>query len=117
MNNPNPGLVVLPFQATIKLTNIHLTFDEVMFLLNKGHRHSSQIKRSYPGAPHTIGWTIFRRTLHAYLYEKEPLFRFEHGARRYIRKAYAIHHSLVSDEPLTRSHIHLQRKKDERLHA
>ena len=107
MPNPNPELVVLPFTAKIKLTDIHLSFDQLMFLLNKGHRHSIQIERSYPGAPHTIGWTIFHRTPHAYLYENEPLFRFERGARRYIRKAYAIHYSLMSDEYLTHSHIHL----------
>jgi len=58
MNNPNPELVILPFTAKTKLTDIHLSFDQLMFLLNKGHRHSIQIERSYPGAPHTIGWTI-----------------------------------------------------------
>ena len=107
MNNPNPELAVLPFTATLKLTDFHLSFDQLMFLLNKGHRHSIQIERSYPGAPHSIGWTIFHRTPHAYLYENEPLFRFERGARRHIRKAYAIYHSLTSDEPLTHSHIYL----------
>ncbi len=107
MNNPNPELVVLPFTAKIKLTHIQLTFDQVMFLLNKGHRHSVRIERSYPNAQAAIGWTIFHRTPEKYLYENEPLFRFECGARRSIRKAYAIHYSLMSDESLTHSHIHL----------
>ena len=107
MPNPNPELVTLPFTAKIKMTDINLTFDQLMFLLNKGHRGSIQIERSYPGAPHSIGWTVFRRTPQAYLYENEPLFRFERGARHYIRQAYAIHYSLTSDELLTHPHLHL----------
>jgi len=107
MNNPNPELVVLPFTAKIKLTHIQLTFDQVMFLLRKEHRSSIQIERSYPNAEGAIGWTIFHRTPHTYLYENEPLFRFERGARRHIRKAYAIHYSLVSDDGLTHTHLYL----------
>lgn len=107
MPNPNPELVVLPFTAKIKLTNVHLTFNELMFLLNKGHRHSIQIERSYPGAPHSNGWTIFRRTPSAYLYENEPLFRFERGARHYIRQAYAIRYALTNEDGMTYSHLYL----------
>ena len=107
MNNPNPELVVLPFTAKIKTTNMHLTFDELTLLLNRGHRQSVQIERSYPGAPHCIGWTIFKRTPKAWLYENEPIFRHERGARRYIRKAYAIHYTLNGEEGLTHSHLHL----------
>lgn len=107
MPNPNPELVVLPFTAKIKLTNVHLTFNELMFLLNKGHRHSIQIERSYPGARHSIGWTIFRRTPRAYLYKHEQLFRFERGARRYIRQTYAIRYALTNEHGMTFSHLHL----------
>lgn len=105
MPNPNPELVILPFTAKIKTTDIHLTFDQLMFLLKKGHRIQIQIERSYPGAPHAIGWTIFRRTTKAYLYENEPFSRFERGARQHIRKAYAVHHSLGGEDCLTHSHL------------
>jgi len=76
-----------------------------LFLLRSGLR--VQIERSYPGAPEAIGWTIFRRTPRKFVYENEPLFRFERGARRYIRKAYAIHYSLLGDDGTTLSHLHL----------
>lgn len=107
MNNPNPELVVLPFTAKIKMTDIQLTFDQVMFLLRKERRSSIQIERSHPNAQEAIGWTIFRRTPHKYLYENEPFFRSEHGARRYIRKAYALHYSLASNDGHTHSHLYL----------
>ena len=107
MNNPNPELVVLPFTAKIKMRDIHLTFDQLMFLLNKGHRPSIQIEHSYPDAPGAIGWTIFRRTPKAWLYKNEPFFRFERGARRHIRKAYAIHYTLAGEEEQTYSHLDL----------
>ena len=32
---------------------------------------------------------------------------FARGARRYIRKAYAIHYSLLGDDGMTYSHLHL----------
>ena len=102
-----PDLIALPFKATLQDQTTPLTFEQMLALLRSSQRDSVRIERSYPGAPHTIGWTIFHRTPHAYLYENEPLFRFERGARRYIRKAYAIHYSLMSDEPLAYSHIHL----------
>jgi len=86
-------------------TSIHLTFDQAMSMVRR--KENVRIERSYPGAPHAIGWTIFRRTPRKYLYENEPLFRFERGARRYIRKAYAIHYSLASDDGMTYSHLHL----------
>ena len=107
MKPPKPDLVVLPFTAVIAGTLIHLTLEQALSMLRKAEGARVRIERSYPGASHAIGWTIFRRTPRKYLYEKEPLFRFERGARRYIRKAYAIHYSLTSDDGMTYSHLHL----------
>ncbi len=108
MNKPQPDLVILPFKALLRGTSIHLTFEQAIEILKKGIGALVQIERSYPGAPHVIGWTIFRRTAEKYLYENEPLFRFERGARAYIRKAYAIRCSLASDDDgMTYSHLHL----------
>ncbi len=107
MNDPNPELVVLPFQAALTGTAEHLTFEQVIALWNRGQKAHVQIERSYPGAPHAIGWTIFRRTPKKYIHENEPLFRFEREARKYLRRAYAVHYSLVGDEALTYSHLHL----------
>ncbi len=105
MKPSKPDLVILPFIAVIRGTSVHLTFDQALKMLSDGAQ--VQIERSYPGAPHAIGWTIFRRTGAKYLYENEPLFRFERGARAYIRKAYAIRYSLTSDDGMTYSHLHL----------
>ncbi len=100
-----PDLVILPFKAMAIGSNIPLTLDQALLRLRK---HAAiQIERSQPGAPDAIGWTIFRRTPRKYLYENEPLFRFERGARRYIRKAYAIHYSLLGDDGMTHSHLDL----------
>ena len=107
MKPPKPDLVVLPFTAVIAGTSIHLNLEQALSMLRKAEGARVRIERSYPGATHAIGWTIFRRTPRKYLYEKEPLFRFERGARRYIRKAYAIHYSLTSDDGMTYSHLHL----------
>lgn len=108
MNPSKPDLVILPFAALLQGTSIHLTFDQALKMLRDGNGAQAQIERSYPGAPHAIGWTIFRRTATKYLYENEPLFRFERGARRYIRKAYAIRYSLVCDDDgITYSYLHL----------
>ena len=107
MKPSKPDLVVLPFTAVIAGTSIHLNLELALSMLRKAEGASVRIERSYPGATHAIGWTIFRRTPRKYLYEKEPLFRFERGARRYIRKAYAIHYSLTSDDGMTYSHLHL----------
>jgi hypothetical protein len=108
MNNSNPELVVLPFQASLAGSTKFLTFDQVLTMLHRGQRTRLRIERSYPGAPHAIGWTIFRRTRRKYLYENEPLFRFECDARKYIRKTHAIHYSqLASEEGRTYSHINL----------
>lgn len=107
MKPSKPDLVVLPFTAVIAGTSIHLNLEQALSMLRKAEGASVRIERSYPGAPHAIGWTIFHRTPRKYLYEKEPLFRFERGARRYIRKAYAIHYSLTSDDGMTYSHLHL----------
>jgi len=107
MKPPKPDLVVLPFTAVIAGTSIHLTLEQALSMLKRVDGVRVRIERSYPGAPHAIGWTIFRRIPRKYLYEKEPLFRFERGARRYIRKAYAIHYSFTSDDGMTYSHLHL----------
>lgn len=107
MKPPKPDLVVLPFTAVIAGTSIHLAFDEALSMLRRAAGIHVRIERSYPGAPHAVGWTIFRRIPRKYLFENEPLFRFERGARRYIRKAYAIHYSLTSDDGMTYSHLHL----------
>lgn len=100
-----PDLVILPFKAVLIGSDISLTLDQTLSLLRSGVH--VQIERSQPGAPDAVGWTIFRRTPRKYLYENEPLFRFERGARRYIRKAYAIHYSLLGDDGMTHSHLHL----------
>jgi hypothetical protein len=102
-----PDLVILPFKAVLYDSKALLTLEQTLFLLRDGERGRVQIERSQPGAPDAVGWTIFRRTPKKYLYENEPLFRFERGARRYIRKAYAIHYSLNSDAGMTYSHLHL----------
>lgn len=108
MNKPKPDLVILPFMAVLRGTSIHLTFEQTIGMLRKGNGAQVQIERSHPGALHAIGWTIFRRTPSKYLYENEPLFRFERGARAYIRKAYAIRYSLTGGEDgMTYSHLHL----------
>ena len=100
-----PDLVILPFKATLIGSDISLTLEQTLSLLRSGVH--VQIERSQPGALDAIGWTIFRRTPRKYLYENEPLFRFERGARRHIRKAYAIHYSLLGDDGMTYSHLHL----------
>ena len=107
MKPSKPDLVVLPFTAVIAGTSIHLTLEQALSMLKRVDGARVHIERSYPGAPHAIGWTIFRRTPRRYLYENEPLFRFERGARRYIRKAYAIYYSFVSDDGMTYSHLNL----------
>ncbi len=100
-----PDLVILPFKATLPDVSLPQTLEQTLSMLRSGVH--VQIERSQPGAPDAIGWTIFRRTPRKYLYENEPLFRFERGARRYIRKAYAIHYSLLGDDGMTHSHLHL----------
>jgi hypothetical protein len=99
-------LIVLPFKAVLPGSNTLLTLEQALSRLRA--KEQLQIERTYPGAPETIGWTIFRRTTKKYLYENEPLFRFERGARRYIRKAYAIHYSrLSSEDGMTHSYLNL----------
>jgi len=102
-----PDLVILPFKAALVGTGTSLTLEQTLCLLRSPQRESVRIERSHPGATESIGWTIFHRTPRKYLYENEPLFRFERGARRYIRKAYAIHYSLLGDDGRTHSHLHL----------
>jgi hypothetical protein len=100
-----PDLVILPFKALSVPSGVPLTFEEVLFLWRTGRRVC--IERSVPGEACAIGWTIFRRTRLEYRYEGEPLFRFENGARRHIRKAYAIHYSLLGEDFLTQTHLDL----------
>jgi len=102
-----PDLVILPFKAVLIGTGVHLTLEQTLRWLRSPQRDFVLIERSHPGASDAIGWTIFHRTSQKYLYENEPIFRFERGARRYIRKAYAIHYSLLGDDGLTHSHLHL----------
>ena len=99
-------LVVLPFKASVLETGQHLTFEQALAMRHRGQAQHLRIGRSYPGAPDAIGWTVFQRTSRAYLYKNEPLFWSEKGARRYIRKAYAIQHDL-NDDAFTHSHLHL----------
>jgi hypothetical protein len=101
-----PDLIVLPFKAVLPGTNSLLTLEQALSRLRAKER--IWIERTYPGSPETIGWTIFRRTTRKHLYENEPLFRFERGARRYIRRAYAIHYShLSSEDGMTHSYLNL----------
>jgi len=102
-----PDLIVLPFKASLIGAGVSLTLEQALRLLRGSQREFVLVERSHPGASDAIGWTIFRRTTKKYLYENEPLFRFERGARRYIRKAYAIHYSLLGDDGITYSHLHL----------
>ena len=102
-----PDLVILPFKAALIGTGVSLTLEQTLHLLGSTQREFVLIERSHPGAMDAIGWTIFHRTPRRYLYENEPLFRFEYGARRYIRKAYAIHYSLLGDDGMTHSHIYM----------
>ena len=102
-----PDLVILPFKAALAGTGTLLTLEQTLRWLRSPHSDFVLIERSHPGASDAIGWTIFRRTPRKYLYENEPLFRFERGARRYIRKAYAIHYSLLGEDGMTYSHLHL----------
>lgn len=102
-----PDLIVLPFKATRIGLGTALTLEETLTLLAELGSAQVRIERSYPGAPDAIGWSIFRRTPQTYLYENEPLFRFERGARRHIRKAYAIHYELTNEDVMTYSHLHL----------
>ena len=102
-NRSNPELVVLPFQARLTGDVNFLNLEQVLVL--RAHPKILRIERSYPGAAHAIGWTIFRRTPQTYLYEGEPLFRFERGARNRLRQKYAIRYSLVGEtDALTLSH-------------
>jgi len=98
------ALVVLPFKATVLETAQRLTFKQALTMLYSGQKDGLLIERSYPGAPEAIGWTVFERTPHTYLYKSDPLFRDERGARRHIRKVYAIRQDL-SDDILTVSSL------------
>jgi len=107
MMRTKPDLVILPFKAVLTGAGTLLTLEQTLSLLRSPQRDLVRIERSHPGATDAIGWTIFHHTTRRYLYENEPLFRFERGARKYIRKAYAIYYSLTSDDGITYSHLHL----------
>ena len=98
-----PDLVVLPFMARRIGSDAPLTLDQTLSLLRTTEK--VRIERSYPGDPQAIGWTIFRRTRTEYLYENEPLFRFERCARRHVRSAYARHYALIKEDDLTQTHL------------
>jgi hypothetical protein len=106
MSPTKPALLVLPFQARQGNALACMTFDEVLHLY-RHDRAALHIERSYPGAPCAIGWTIFRRTVLAYLHEDEPLFRFERGARAHIRKAYALYYARTAEDGLDLSRWNL----------
>ena len=104
MNNSNPELIVLPFQARLAGDPTFLTFTQIQAL--RLLRASLLIERSYPGAPQAIGWTIFRRTPQSYVHEGETLHASETGARKRLRQAYAIQYSLVGEsDALTCAHL------------
>ena len=104
--NELQDLVVLPFKATVLATGQCLTFEQALAMLHDGQVGHLRIERSYPGAPEAVGWTVFERTARAYLYRNEPLFRGEQGARRHIRKVYAIRQDL-NDDILTVVHLNI----------
>lgn len=105
-NRSNPEFVILPFQARLAGDPTYLTLEQALTLTLL--RARLRIERSYPGAPQAIGWTIFRRTPQKYIYEGEPLFHAEHGARKRLRQAYAIQYSLVGEtDALTCAHLEL----------
>lgn len=95
---PSPDLLVLPFKAKLLGTSNYLTFEQLLSLLRGPQRGKVEITRSFPTDRFAIGWTIFLRTTQEYLYENQPLFRFERDARCYIRKAYAIHYSKLESD-------------------
>jgi hypothetical protein len=99
------ALVVLPFKASVLETGQRLTIEQALAMRNRGQAQHLRIERSYPGAPEAIGWTVFERTAHAYLHKNEPLFLHEKGARRHIRKVYAIRQDL-NDDILTVSQLY-----------
>ena len=100
------NLVILPFKASVVATGQRLSFTEALAMRHRKQAQHLHIERSYPGAPEAIGWTIFQHTARAYLYEGEPLFLCEKGARKHIRKVYAIRQDL-SDDILTTSNLHI----------
>jgi hypothetical protein len=107
-----PDLIVLPFKARRVGSDLLLTFDQTLACLQD--REQLQITRSYPGASEASGWTIFRRTRTAYIYEEEPLFRSEHGARQHIRVAYARHYACFKETDLPHTELEPYKEKQRR---
>ena len=87
MKPPKPDLVVLPFTAVIAGTSIHLTLEHALSMLKRVDGARVRIERSYPGAPHAIGWTIFRRTPRKYVMKTNH--SFASNAARVAREAFA----------------------------
>jgi hypothetical protein len=82
-----PNLIILPFKASACDTGQPLTFSQVNTLCAQGQAEFIDIERSRPGAPETSGWTIFERTLYAYVHTGAPFFEAESDARRHMREA------------------------------
>ena len=101
MGDPNIPRLLLPFRAQEIQSGRVLTFHEAIDLLHTGR---VRIERSYPGAPHAAGWTVFYRHPNAYVYLNEPLFLTEREARRYFRRTYRPE-AEAFDELYTYSHI------------
>jgi len=101
MGDPNFPRLMLPFQAQGVPSGRFLTFDEAAELLPTGR---VRIQRSYPGAPHAIGWTVFYRQPYAYIHLNEPLFLTEGEVRRYFKRTYQPE-TEAFDELYTYSHI------------
>ncbi len=101
MGDPNFPRLVLPFWAHEVPSSRPLTFEETTDLLQTG---LARIQRSYPGAPHAIGWTVFHRQPCAYIHLNEPLFVTEQEARRYFKRTYRPEKDAF-DELYTYSHI------------
>ncbi len=101
MSNPTPTHLILPFQAQDIQTEAWLSFEETRKLFPAGR---VRITRSYPGAPHAIGWTVFYRQPRAFAYLGEPLFESESKAQHYFRRTYRPEKDAF-DELYTYSHI------------
>ncbi len=102
-----PDRIILPFKASLRDTGQKLTLPQTTTLITRGDAERIRIERSHPGAPETIGWTIFEPTPRAYVHTGDPLYEAERDARRHIRPPYAIRHELDGDDTLTCSPLHL----------
>ncbi len=94
MGDPNLPRLVLPFQAHEVPSGRPLSFEQTTETLRAG---LVRIQRSFPGAPHAIGWTVFYRQPYAYIHLNEPLFLTEGEARRYFRRTYQPQMEVLDD--------------------